>query len=125
MSMDWLIDKLVAFSRGHSGSVAVFTIRGQKALLLIQHQLLHLFLQVLLVNGCGVKRITHKLRHPRTGGHLLLVIPLGLGVTKKRYGLCEEFTSAHLVSYLLDIADGHGRSFGPDLVYKNKPVGFS
>lgn len=97
MYLDWLTDNWLIFSRGHSGSVLVFTIRRRGALLLIQHQLLHLLLQVLLVNGCRVKSITHKLGHPRTRRHLLFVIPLRLGVTQTHsYDLCEDLTSAHL-----------------------------
>lgn len=41
---------------------------------LIQHQLLHLFPQILLVNVAGVKRVAHELRHAGAGGDVLLLL---------------------------------------------------
>lgn len=98
-SVGWLSDKWSVPSREHSESFVVITIRGWEALLLIEHQLLHLFLQVLLVDGCRVKSIAHKLRHPRTCRHLLLVLPLRLGVTRTVWwSICgiNRKTPAHL-----------------------------
>lgn len=52
------------------------------AVLLIQHQLLHLFPQVLLVDARRVEGVAHKLGHSRTRRHLLLFFLRWLRVTQ-------------------------------------------
>lgn len=50
------------------------TIRRRDAVLLVQHQLLHLFPQILLVDGRRVESVAHKLRHSGTRGYLHLIL---------------------------------------------------
>lgn len=63
-------------------TVRRLTIGRGGALLLIQHQLLHLFPQVLLVDARRVKGVAHKLGHPGARRHLFLFFLRWLGVTQ-------------------------------------------
>lgn len=112
-------------------TVRRLTIGRGGALLLIQHQLLHLFPQVLLVDARRVKGVAHKLGHPGARRHLFLFFLRWLGVTQtgqKKGGLTVKFYSTAIVgkythtlcfsSYLLYVGDGNWWSFWPDMVYK-------
>lgn len=124
------------------------TIRRGDALLLIQHQLLHLFPQVLLVDGRRIKSVTHKLGHSGTRRHLLLLFFFflrWLRVTQTAQkltvllfffffllleGLYENIqicicTHTSSFAYLLYVTDGNWRSFWPDFVYKKNQYIYS
>jgi general stress protein CsbA len=64
--------------------VLELTLWGCSILLLVQHQLFHLFPQVFMVDVTGVKGIAHKLRDPRAGGDLILLFLLLFNNIKKR-----------------------------------------
>ena len=112
------------------------TISRGGAVLLVQHQLLHLFPQVFLVDGRLVKSVAHKLRNSRTCRHLLLLFLLRwLGHTQagKKFNftslfkwlleneikICKHTTHIFILTpYLLYVADGNWWSLWSDIVCK-------
>lgn len=76
-----------AHERQHLALASIETLRALTvsrgdAVLLIQHQLLHLFPQVFLVDGRLVESVAHKLRNSGTCRHLLLFLLRWLGDTR-------------------------------------------
>lgn len=74
------------------------TIRRGHVLLLIQHQLLHLFPQVLLVNVRRVESIAHELGHSGTCRHLLLFFLRWLRVAQT----AQKTTHSLFLKFCLD-----------------------
>lgn len=50
------------------------TLLWRGLILLVQHKLLHLLPQVLLVKVARIKGITHEFRHSRAGGNLFFIL---------------------------------------------------